>query len=292
MRVIEVTQYGGPEVLRLTERPEPEAVAGRVRVRMHAGTVNPTDLDLRQGVLAALTPDLLIPFTVGWEIAGTVLDDAEGFTAGQRVIGLYPWLAEGTGEGTNAEVVLAAPGWLTPLPDGIDWATAATIPMNSLTARQGLDLLTAQPGGTVLITGASGGVGGFAVQIAARDGLNVIAVASAGDEDYVAGLGAKQVITRGEPLPTDVDAMFDPAVTRDLSPIRTGGRYVGVRAPALTSERDIDTTVVFSAPDSAQLAELTSLRTRVADVLPIERVAEAHTRTAAGGLRGKIVLAF
>lgn len=293
MRVIEVTQYGGPEVLRLVDRPDPQPAPGKVRVRMRATAVNPADLGLRAGAFAAFMPNLPIPFVVGWEIAGTVVDDAEGFTAGQRVVGLYPWLTESTGQGTNAEIVLADPSWLAPLPDTIDWPTAATIPLNGLTARQGIDLLNARPGDVVLITGASGAVGGFAVQLALQDGLNVIALASAGDEDYVAGLGAKQVITRGEPLPHDVDAMFDPALISDLSAIRAGGRYVGViDAAAPTPERDIDVTVVHSTPNSAQLAELTGLRTRVADVFPIDRAAEAHERAAAGGRRGKVVLVF
>jgi NADPH2:quinone reductase len=292
MRVIEVTQYGGPEVLHVAERPDPQPQAGKVRVRMHATGINPADLATRAGVFAARTPNLSLPFLLGWEIAGTVLEDSEGFTAGQRVIGLLPWLQLGNGEGTTAEIVLADPEWLAPLPEGIDWASAATIPLNAITARQALDVLDAKPGDKVLITGASGGVGGFAVQLAVADGLDVVAVASPGDEAYVAALGAKQVLTRGDALP-EVDAVFDPALTGDLSPVRDGGTYVGASDPALPApERDIRVGVVHCEPNAAQLAELVNLQTRVAEVLPLEQAAAAHERVAAKGFRGKIVLAF
>jgi NADPH:quinone reductase-like Zn-dependent oxidoreductase len=293
MRVIEVPQYGGPEVLRLVERPDPQPRPGKVRVRMHATGVNPADLATRQGVFALRTPNLPFPFVLGWEIAGTVIDDSAGFTAGQRVIGQLPWLALGNGEGTNAEIVVADPAWLAPLPDKVDWAHAATLGLNSLTARQGLDQTGAKPGDTVLITGASGAVGGFAVQLGAHDGLNVIGLASAGDEDYVTGLGAKQVVTRGGPLPANVDAMFDAALISDLTPVRDGGTYVGATDPALPEpQRGISVTAVHTTPNGEQLKELVRLHSRVADVLPVEQAADAHRRVRAGGFRGKIVLSF
>src|SRR5690242_10248085 len=99
MRVIEAHEYGGPEVLKLADRPEPAPQPGKVRVRMVATAVNPADLAIRQGVFALRTPNLTFPFVLGWEIAGTVLEDAEGFIAGQRAFGAVPWLAEGTGHG-------------------------------------------------------------------------------------------------------------------------------------------------------------------------------------------------
>jgi NADPH:quinone reductase-like Zn-dependent oxidoreductase len=293
MRVIEVPEYGGPEVLRLAERPVPAPVPGKVRVRMSATAVNPADLAIRQGVFALRMPNLPFPFVLGWEIAGTVLEDSAGFTAGQRVFGAIPWLLEGTGEGAEAEVVVADPTWLAPLPADVDWTFAGTLGLNGLTAHQGLDLLGLTPGDTVFITGASGAVGGFAVQLAARQGMNVVALASAGDEDYVAGLGAKQVVTRGEPLPTGLGAMFDPALIGDLSPLRDGGVYVGTSDPALPEAvRGIEVTVVHTVPNPAQLNEVATLHTRVAEVLPIEQAADAHRQVRAGGFRGKIVLAF
>ncbi|GAB3876396.1 NADP-dependent oxidoreductase [Kibdelosporangium lantanae] len=293
MLVIEVTQYGGPEVLHLAQRTAPQPEVGKVRVRVHATTVNPADLAIRSGVFAAVMPNLRFPFTLGWDMAGTVLDAGGGFTVGQRVVGVYPWLAEGTGHGPYAEVVLADPAWLAPLPEGVDWPTAATYPLAALTARGSVDLLAARAGDTVFVTGASGAVGGFAVQTAAQEGLHVIALAAPGDEDHVASLGAKQVITRGSAWPTDVDAMLDAAVTRDLSPVRPGGTFVAANPPSMPeAERGIEVTSMRWSADDPRLPDLLSLRTRVAEVYPIEKAAEAHARAARGGLRGKIVLTF
>ncbi|HEY2793983.1 MAG TPA: NADP-dependent oxidoreductase, partial [Micromonosporaceae bacterium] len=196
MRVIEVSQYGGPENLRLVDRDDPQPSGGKVRVRVRATVVNPTDVWTREGAMAAMTPNAAVPIVLGWDFAGELIDPADGFVVGQQVAGLYPWFAEGDGTGTYAEIVLADPSWLAPVPDGADLTGAATLAMNAQTARQGLDLLELKPGQTVLVTGASGAVGGFAVQLAAADGASVVAVASNGDEDWAGSLGATAVVGR------------------------------------------------------------------------------------------------
>ncbi|MEO7982314.1 MAG: alcohol dehydrogenase catalytic domain-containing protein [Sporichthyaceae bacterium] len=104
MRVLEVTAYGRPGVLRLAQRPDAEPIPGTVRVRMRATAVNPVDLLVRSGAMAARTPQLQFPFELGFDMAGTVLEDAETFTAGQRVVGLLPWfLLGGTAQEAGAE---------------------------------------------------------------------------------------------------------------------------------------------------------------------------------------------
>src|SRR5690242_14236251 len=125
MQVIEVSAYGGPEVLREVTRPDPAAAPGKVRVRLAATTVNPADLWTRQGAMAARTPDVTPPIVLGWEFAGTLLDPAPGLEVGRAVAGLYPWFAGG-GTGTYQTVVVAEPGWLAPLPTGADPVEAAT----------------------------------------------------------------------------------------------------------------------------------------------------------------------
>jgi len=310
MRVLEVTEYGAPDVLRLAERPDPWPVEGKVRVRMAATAVNPADLAIRSGVLAARLPSLAFPFTLGFDIAGVVLDDGHGFHAGQRVAGLYPWLMLGIGGGTNGEIVVADPSWLVPLPDNVDWATAATVPLNALTASQALDLTGVRTGETVLVTGASGAVGAFAVQFAAVYGADVVAVASAGDEDYVGGLGAKYVLTRAEPdelarrvrqLTGGVDGVFDAALigAPALAAVRDGGTFVSANQARMPgAERGITVDAVLNRPDAAALGGIVDriaggeLSTRVADVLPIEDGAEAHERVAGRGFRGRIVLEY
>ncbi|WP_086829948.1 NADP-dependent oxidoreductase [Allokutzneria sp. NRRL B-24872] len=290
MRVIELSEYGGPEVLRLAERPEPGAAPGRVLVRVAASTVNPVDQAVRAGFMG----DFPKPVVLGWDLAGTVVEDAEGFRAGQRVAGMVPWFASAH-EGTYAEVVSVEPEWLAPLPDGISLDEAATIPLNALTASQALGLLKVHSGQSLLVTGASGAVGGYAVQLAARAGAHVIAVASAGDEDHVAGLGAKEVIGREDLGGQRVDAVFDAGTAGPslIGAVRDGGTFVAVIPPGLPEpERGIRVERVNVVPDAAKLRELVTagLTTRIADVIPLADAAEAHTRAAAGGLRGKLVL--
>ena len=289
MRVIELSEYGGPEVLRLAERPEPEVVPGRVRVRVAASTINPVDQAVRAGVMGEFPK----PLVLGWDLAGTVIEEAEGFHAGQRVVGMVPLYADR--QGTYAEVVSADPGWLAPLPDGVDLAVAATIPLNALTASQAIDLLGVHSGQRLLVTGASGAVGGYAVQLAARAGIDVVAVASAGDEDYVAGLGAKEVIGRADLDRQRVDAVLDAGVagTSLIGAVRDDGVFIAVVPQGVPEpERGIRTDWVQVRPDAARLRGLVTagLSTRVAGVLPLAEVAEAHRRAAVGGLRGKLVL--
>lgn len=311
MRVIEVRRYGGPEVLEEVERPDPRPAPGRVRVRVTALPVNPVDLWTRDGLLAAMTPGLQPPFVLGWELAGTVLEDGEGFTAGQPVVGMVPWFAvAATGIGTYAEIVSAEPGWLAPLPAGVDPVPAATLGLNAQTAAQSLDLLGLRAGDTLLVTGASGAVGAFAVQLAAAAGAHVVAVAAgADDEPYLAGLGAKQVLPRTGPAdlaaavrgayPAGVDALLDAALLGPpaIGAVRDGGVFVSASSPAApAAERGVRVESVMTRPDAALLADLLTaladgrLTTRVAGTLPLADAAEAHRRLAAGGLRGKLVL--
>ncbi|HEY6744131.1 MAG TPA: NADP-dependent oxidoreductase [Mycobacteriales bacterium] len=297
-------------MLRKAERPDPRPAEGRVRVRIHAATVNPVDLWTRAGSVQALTPGLTPPFLLGWDLAGTVLEDASGFTAGQRVVGMVPWFGVAKdGIGTYAEIVSALPGWLAPLPDGADLAAAATLGLNAQTAAQSLDLLGLGAGQTVLVTGASGGVGGFAVELAAAAGAHVVALAGGPDDEaYLAGLGAKQVLPRTAPESlaaavralhsAGVDAVLDAATLGQpvVGAVADGGRFVSTSAPAPEGERGIRVQIVQTEPDGARLAGLVAdlaagrLTTRVRATLPLAQAAEAHRRAAASGQRGKIVL--
>ena len=174
MHVAEVTAFGGPEVLRLAERPDPAPAPGEVVVRIRAANVNPTDLSVRSGQARARMPDLQPPIVPGWDLAGEVTavgSEADGFAPGDRVLGMIPFGRIGGRVGAYAQAAAVDPGWLAPLSTDIDDATAATLPLNALTARQALDLIAAPPGATLLVTGASGAVGGFATQLAVRDGL-------------------------------------------------------------------------------------------------------------------------
>ena len=306
MRVIEVPQYGSADVLHEVERDTPDAGPGKARVAVAATTLNPIDVDIRAGAFPI--PALELPFVLGWDLAGTLLDDLDGLRAGQRVVAMVPWM-DVPASGTNADVVLVEPEWVAALPDDADVIAAATLPLNGLTARQTIDLARVEAGQTVFVDRGSAGVGGFAVQIAAARGGRVVAVAAdEGDAAYVAGLGAEQVVARGEPAalidavrrfaPGGVDVAIDTSGVGAplLGVVRDSGAFVTVAGPAPDAEREIRVERQSVVPDREQLASIVAeheagtLTTRVADTLPLSQAAEAHRRLEAGGVRGKIVL--
>ncbi|MDG4790426.1 NADP-dependent oxidoreductase [Micromonospora sp. WMMD1102] len=302
MRAVAVTALGGPGVLRVVERPDPVAGPGEILVRVRAAAVHPADLAARTGHIPGGPVEP--PFLLGWDFAGDVLavgDGVPGHRPGSRVAGMVPWYLTRGAVGAYAEFVVAKPDWLVGVPDELDATEAATVPLNALTARQALAMMSLAPGSTVLVTGASGGVGGFAAQLAARAGHRVIAVASSDDEEWVRGLGVAEVLPRSadlsdlEPVPAVLDAV--PVGAPAAAPLADGGILVTTRpVPPLDPPRGIRQQTVLIRLDQPRLAELMTevakgrLRTRVAASLPLAEAAHAHRLVAAGRLRGKIVL--
>jgi NADPH:quinone reductase-like Zn-dependent oxidoreductase len=308
MLVMQLDGYGA--ALRAVEHPEPRPGPGQVRIRTAAATVNPVDWLTADGVLAAMTPHLAPPFVLGWDVAGTVdaVGDGAPYAVGQAVAGMSPWFARGVG--TFAEAVVLDADQVAPVPDGLDLAEAATVPLNGQTARQALDLADVRPGRTLLVTGASGAVGGFAVQLAAREGVEVVAVASTGDEERVRSLGAAQVLPRTaapdelaaavrRARPDGVDAVLDavPVGPPLIAAVRDGGTFVTVLDPAVpAAERGVRVAKVSVSPDPRQLAALLAdveagrLVSTVAKQFPLADAPEAFAVAARGGLRGKVVL--
>jgi NADPH:quinone reductase-like Zn-dependent oxidoreductase len=305
IEVAEVAAFGGPEALRTAERPDPVAGTDEVVVRIHAANVNPTDLAARSGQARARMPDLEPPFVPGWDLAGEVTSigpGVHGLQAGDRVAGMIPWGRIGGRVGAYAEAAAVEAQWLVKLPDGVGHAVASTLPLNALTARQALDLIGAAPGATLLVTGASGAVGGFAVQLAVRDGLRVLAVASNDDEEWVAGLGPAEVLPRSTDLAglEPVDAVLDavPIGPELTAPLRDGGVAVFTRPPdASRLPAGIRAETILVQPDQDALRKLVDelaaarLQTRIAELLPLAEAGHAHALVEAGGLRGKLVLA-
>lgn len=302
MRVAMVTALGGPEVLEMVEQPDPVPTPGEVLVRVRAVCVHPADIAARVGQIPGgpVPP----PFLPGWDIAGEVVavgDDVTGLGVGDSVAGMIPWYLTRGSVGGYAELVAADAEWLVPVPAGLDPAVAATVPLNALTARRALDLMALSEPTTVLVTGASGGVGGFAAQLAVRAGHTVHASATHDDEDWVRSLGVDTVIPRSADLRT---AGLAPAVL-DAVPlgapagavVAAGGVLVSTRPiPPVDPARRVRQDVVLVRLDRPALRQLIEavakdeLRTRVAATFPLADAAEAHRRFEAGHLRGKIVL--
>ncbi|MRH92224.1 zinc-binding dehydrogenase [Nocardia sp. SYP-A9097] len=304
MRAVAFREFGGPEVLTVLDLPIPTPGAGQVLVKVVASPVNPADTAARAGYLTGLLPEREI-YIPGLEFAGTVHGLGAGvtaFTVGQPVIGLLPWLADPVG--AAAEYVVIDADILAPAPQAADLVAASTLPLNAITAD--LAVSAAQPtrGQTVLVTGAAGGVGGYAVQLAAASGAQVIAVAGAGDAELVRSLGATDFVDREhadlESLRAlGIDAVIDAAVrgAELIAVVREGGRFVALLPPAAPqSERGITVHTVQQAPNGARLAELAelvdagTLTLRVADTVAFADAGSAHARFEKGGLRGRLVL--
>lgn len=310
MRASGFTTYGDPDVLEVVELPDPVPGEGEIRVRVAGATVNPADLLFRSGGLAALIEGEA-PWCGGLELAGVV--DAVGpgasWSVGDRVAGMTAFIPGG--RGAHAERVVVHSESVVRVPDGDDLVAWATLPMNGLTVRLALDTLALPAGSTLLVTGAAGAVGQYAVSIGAADGLRVVAVAGAADEAAVRGFGAEVFVPRGDDwaaavrdaVPGGVDGAIDAALLGGpiLQAIRDEGRLAVVRAFAGRPERGIEVSHVSvrqylrASEKLAALAALVEdgrLALRVADTFSPERAAEAHERLATGGVRGRLVLAF
>jgi len=303
MRVIEVSEVGGPEVLQVVERPDPQPGRGDAVVAVKAANVNPTDLGARAGQGPRAMPEP--PYCIGWDFAGEVLAVGDGVDAvapGARVVGMIHWYQNQGQRGAYAEQVVVPAEWLVALPDNLACSDAATIPLNALTAAQGLAILDLPPGTALLVTGASGAVGSFAVQLAKQAGLRVLAQASDGDEAWVQALGADEILPRDVDFASvgPIDGLFDavPVGEAAYAAVRDGGAAVSTRAvPEPDAARGIRQQVFLIEPDVDRLRELVAdvaagrLHTRIDRILPLEDAAEAHRLNERGGLRGKVVLA-
>ncbi|GAA2857565.1 NADP-dependent oxidoreductase [Pseudonocardia halophobica] len=300
MRAVVFREFGGPEVLEVAEVPEPEPGPGEVRIAVEAATVNPVDLATRSGftVQAGLAPAPEGPFVrgLGWDVAGkvdAVGAEVEGLRPGDAVITVLPAFAVPVG--AQAEKVVVPAADVAPAPEGVDVAAAATLPLNALTAAAALDDLAAPEGSSLLVIGGAGGVGAFAVQLAVRAGLRVLATASARDEAAVRGYGAE--VVRRDALPTGVDGVLDTAGigAAALAPVRDRGTLVTVAGP-VPAERGIRSVQTMVRPDGVRLAELAALAAKgeltltVAGTYPLDDVAAAHERLAGGGIGGRLVL--
>ncbi|MEU5808185.1 MULTISPECIES: NADP-dependent oxidoreductase [unclassified Streptomyces] len=296
MRAVVIDGFGGPEQVRVVEVPLPEPGAGQVRVRVRAAGVNPVDGAVRAGVFGGGGQRI----GLGWDVAGEV--DAlgagvGGWAVGQEVIGLQYGPVKPLG--THAEYVVLDASALAPAPAGVDAVAAAALPLSGLTAGRAVRLLGLAPGSSVLVTGAAGVVGGLVVQLAARAGLVVTALAGPQDEELVRSLGATVFVPRGGAPVGPVDGVVDAAVlgAEALGFVRDGGVYVGLRphgGPA--AERGVTVVEQEVAPDGAHLAELSglvgegALTLRVAREIPLADAAEAHVQLAESGTRGRLVL--
>lgn len=310
MRVIGVMDHGGPEMLQIYDVPDLHAGPGRVRIRVHAATVNPTDTAVRNGMRAEAQKEFEPPYVPGMEAAGIIDEVGEDVDAdlavGDAVMAIV--IPRGS-RGAYAEHVVVPYQSVAKVPAGATLVEAATLPMNGLTARLALDKLALRRGQNLAVTGAAGAFGGYVVQLAKADGLRVIADASDSDVDLVRRLGADDVIARGNDVagriralvPDGVDGLADGALLhgRALSAIRDGGGLAAVRTFPGDSERGITVHPVWVRDYAYERDKLDRLRQqvedgvltlRVARTFAAEQAADAHRVLEAGGTRGRLVI--
>lgn len=315
MYAIGLNEYGGPEVLHRVTLPDPHPGPGQVRVRVSAAGINPVDVMLRDGSLAGWYAQAPKPFVPGMDIAGTIdelgegIDPQQGVAPGQAVVGVVDNF--GSHGGYSQYVCLPAAS-VIPVPSGASGPAAASFLMNALTARNALDTLALPAGSTVLVTGAAGAVGTYAVALGAHEGLHMVAVASARDEGALRACGAATFVLRGDDValrvrqgvPGGVDAVVDAAcLGRQIAPaVRDGGCVIALR-PGMEGdlERGIRSVFVNVRERSTDHAALRRIGERVADgvlglrvaaTFPAGEAAQAHRLFDQGGLRGRVILDF
>ena len=295
MEAIVFDRFGGPEVLRTARVAVPEPGPGQVRLRVRSAGVNPVDHKIRSGWLEQVFPTTF-PKILGWEASGVVDAtgaDVTGPAIGDEVFGF-------TDTGAYAEFALATV--VARKPARLSWDEAAALPVAGETAQRVLDLLAVGAGDTLLLHGASGGVGGVAVQLAVARGATVIGTASPAGHDRLRELGAVPV-AYGAGLadrvravaPDGVDAVFDAAGQDALPPsieLRGGTDRIVTIADAANAHA---LGVSFSAdgPRTADaLARLAAagLRIVVAQTFALADAGKAHERIATGHTGGKILL--
>ncbi|MEH0420802.1 NADP-dependent oxidoreductase [Streptomyces sp. B21-083] len=299
MRALTLSAYGDPEVLTVSDLPAPVPGPGQILVRTAASAVNPVDLWARSGALAGSIKHPF-PLILGWDLSGTVEAAGKGvirFSPGDQVVAMSAQLA--TGIGTHAEYVALDASLAAPAPRTVDLVHAAALPLAGLTAYQALERIAPQPGEKLLVTGAAGAVGGFAVQLAAARGVEVIALVRPEDADLARELGARQVLSSGAEVPTGIaDVLLETAgiAPKAMRAIRDGGRAASITAQPPTAERDITVLPTFVEQDGDQLAVLSRLvdegvlTLRIAEVGGFGFGPEAHRKLAGGGIRGKLLL--
>ena len=304
MKAIVLHEYGGPEVLKYEDAPRPEPKENEVLVRVMAAGVNPVDALIRSGKYAKVFGTNL-PLVPGYDIAGVV--EKIGTKVAKLKVGdaVYAYPMWGGG---YAEYAVATDGEAALKPKSISFVEAAGVPLAALTAWQALiDVAKIDKGQTVLIHGGSGGVGGFAIQIAKARGAKVIATASTSNQDLLKQLGADVAIDytkqKFEDVAKNVDVVLDSVgkdtLARSYGVVKKGGFIASLVAKPDQAELDkygIRGAPISVKPNASELAEITKLidekkiKPIVSQVLPLTEAVKAQEQAATHHTRGKIVL--
>jgi NADPH:quinone reductase-like Zn-dependent oxidoreductase len=307
MKAVRFHEFGGPEALRYEDVDRPHPAATQVLIRVAATSFNPVDAAIRSGFLQQVFP-VALPHTPGIDVAGTLAEIGEGvagWSVGEAVVGFLPMIEEGA----SAEFVLAPAELLTGAPTSVSLVDAAALPSASLSAWQALfEQADLKAGQRVLVNGAGGGVGGYALQLAKQAGATVIATASPRSRDAVEALGADRIVdytaaavTEAISEPVEVVLNLVNVPESDLASltdlVSDGGVLVSTTSPVRDDPgRDVRSVRLFVRGDAGQLATIVErvdsgeLKVDVSERFPLSEIARVHELGEAGKFRGKVIL--
>lgn len=304
MKAIYLERKAGADALVAGDIPRPAPKENEVLVKVHATAVMPTELQWMPTFQTPSGAPRPFPIVLSHEFSGVVESlgpGVKGLSPGNEVFGVNDWFTNGA----QAEYCVVAATALAPKPKTLDFVSSAVVPISALTAWQGLFEKAKLAGGQrILIHGASGGVGTFAVQLARSAGAHVLATASTANLEFVRGLGAHEVIDyrkiRFEQLVRDVDVVFDgvggETLERSWGVLKPGGVLVTYATQSETATQRARDVFMLVRVDGSQLSEIASLidagklKVFVAAVFPLARARDAYAAAQQGGGRGKIAL--
>jgi NADPH:quinone reductase-like Zn-dependent oxidoreductase len=304
MRAIRIHRFGGPEVLQLDEIEKVAGIDGKLLIKVAAASVNPVDYKIRQGGYPKVKDEDL-PITLGRDVSGIVQTSLGRFKEGDEVYAHLAWE-----DGGYAEYALSKPDGISPKPKSLNLIEAAAVPLAATTAWQGLfDHGGLKAGQRVLIQGASGGVGGFAVQFAKAKGAYVIATASDTGVQQVKDFGADEVIDykkeKFEEAVKDVDLVYDligqETQERSFAVLKSSGILISTvaiteKAKKIAEEKGVKADRYMAEPSAEALAEIGQLidegkvQVMISKTFPLDKASDAHRMIEDEHPHGKIVL--
>ncbi|GAA0277417.1 NADP-dependent oxidoreductase [Cryptosporangium japonicum] len=299
---VRFSEYGGVDVLRVVDVERPVPGAGQVLVEMRAASINPGEAKIREGLLHALYP-ATFPSGEGSDLAGVVVEVGPGvtrFAAGDEVFGFTDRRA------SHAELVLASETELAPKPAELSWEVAGSLYVAGATAWAMVRAVDPGPGDVVVVTGAAGGVGSLAVQLARRAGATVIGVAGPRHHEWLASLGVSPV-AYGDGVVERILAVGRPDALVDVvgdGYVELGVTALGIAPARIDTLNDYPAAARYGAKTDGNaeggrievIAELAALAAGgelvvpIAATYPLREVRAAYTELAKGHTRGKIVL--
>jgi NADPH:quinone reductase-like Zn-dependent oxidoreductase len=311
MQAANYNEFGGPEVVKVSEMELPDLKEGEVLIKIKAAGLNPVDALIREGYYKDMMPHGL-PVIPGWDMAGVIQERghaARKFEVGDEV---YAYARRPEVKwGTFAEYIVIPESYLASRPQNISWEEAAGIPLAGLTAYQALyEAGNLQEGQKLLILGASGGVGSFAIQLAKNRGAEIIGVASEENHEYMKSLGADHTIdyknqdigdATKDLAPDGVDLIFDctsgESLKQSIKTLKSSGKLVSILNQGDELDDDIDFQFVFVEPNSKQLehfrelVENDKIKVNVSKVYSLKETSEALQQIKSLHTTGKIVIA-